>query len=140
MDSDKIIQLSIRLMELTSSEGIIWNLMYKSSADDDTGGRVIPSWCFSDPYTIVNQGDQFVYRSVVENKTFRLSGIVHRNGRCGNARLQLWNADETVLEYEFPDSFEFINLFQLVHSFAVTEADKFVDSFLKKSELLETAG
>jgi len=140
MDSDKTIQLSIRLMELTSSEGIIWNLMYKSSADDDTGGRMIPSWYFSDPYPIVNQGDQFVYRSVVENKTFRLSGIVHRNGRCENARLQLWNADETVLEYEFPDSFVFINLFQLVHSSAVTEADEFVDSFLKKSELLATAG
>ena len=138
MDSDKIIQLSIRLMELTSSGKIVWNLMGKNSLDDDARFNSIPLW--RAPYTDFTHGDLFVYRSVVEDKIFRLGGIVQRNGKYGIAKLQLWNADETILEYEFPDSFTFVDLFQLVHGFAVTEADWFVDRFLEKSELLETAG
>lgn len=157
MDSDKIIQLSTRLMELTSAGKIHWNLVNpkplqeEPEEDEADSGRSpsileIQRATFVAVSSILQKGagwERFIYSAQAGGKVFRLNGIVFPNrqdkDRYGRVRMQLWNAEETELEYEFPESITFVHLFQLVHDSAAHEADKFVDQFLQNSEMLETS-
>ncbi len=150
MDPDKIIQLTIRLMELTSSEKIQWALTEKKIVigDDEldtirrySNYRNASVLSAFNPAVKNESYDILVYsaKADTEDKVFRLEGVVYKNGKYGPVRFQLWNSDNTELEYEFPSNASYVNLFHLVRNFAAGKADEFVDSFLEKTGLLETA-
>lgn len=150
MDSDKIIQLTVRLMEQTSARIITWTLVNRKDwqyDEDDNGvdtyttGSTFESFLRSAQgmRTVKRRWERFIYSAPVDGKVFRLNGKVYSNGKYGHIRFQLWNEDSTELEYEFPDNASYVDLFNLVHNLAADEADEFVDQFLEKSELLVAA-
>ncbi len=149
MNSDKIIQLTTKLMELTSSEAIAWNVVdrqllnepnsgsigedeyFRMFPEKTASGNVVLGWSMR---RIV--WERFVYSSRVGDKVFRLNGIVYTTGKYGKIRLQLWNERETELEYEFPENASYVDLFHIVHSFSAGQVEEFVDQFLANSDLL----
>ncbi len=151
MDSDKIVQLAISLMEMTSSEEITWHSLIDPPLLGNEPNSGIDSVELPNPLelvsritstynglmfghrTIENPWERFIYSSSpVEDKVFRLNGIVYKNGNFGRVRLQLWNTNETKLLCEFPENSSFDDLFRIVHNFDLDKADEFVDRFLEK--------
>jgi hypothetical protein len=168
MNPDKVIQLSYELMDMTSSGEISWTLINKKPLledEPDSGIDVVKvpsplalvsrvSRVYSDVMlrsmyedrTLEEPWERFLYSSSpIDGKTFRMNGEVYDSGEYRKVRLQLWNADESEMECEFPESSSFINLFQLVHNRAINKASEFVDTLLEKrkrraeSELLAAA-
>jgi hypothetical protein len=85
---------------------------------------------------------EYVFSSLVDEKIFRLIGVLDFiEEEIKSAKLQLWNKEKDVQEYEFPDHPSFKELFQLVREIEVKknkvyvalEAENFVDKLLKES-------
>ncbi|MDR2115141.1 MAG: hypothetical protein LBP87_02045 [Planctomycetaceae bacterium] len=116
---------------MTLQKKIRWNLDYKKillRSDNQTPNL---------PPDI-----EHVFSTLVDEKIFRLIGVLNLiDAEIKSVKLQLWNNENDIQEYEFPDHPSFKELFQLVREleikknkfYVAQEAENFVDKLLKKS-------
>ncbi|MDR1270083.1 MAG: hypothetical protein LBK82_11220 [Planctomycetaceae bacterium] len=147
MNSEKILRLSSALSEMTSQKQIKWKLDYKriSPFSDNnqtpnvqpfTPNRTTGEMVASRPWI------EYVFSSLVNGKIFRLIGeFDFIEEEIKSVKLQLWNKEKDIQEYEFPEHPSFKELFQLVREIEVRknkfyvapEVENFVDNLLEES-------